>query len=223
MKEINIRGVITQNDDKCVYDFLGMESTSPDDVKRELEKAAGDSVTFLINSRGGDVSAGNEIYYLINRYQGNTCADITGFACSAASYLALAANKVRMVPSGAFMIHNVSCLAEGNCRDMEHTAELLKELDKGIANIYAGKTKMDIQEILEIMERETWLNAASALNMGFIDEIIEAVPVVNAVSDVIDVSAKQKLKNMIISPEKRTDNSNLQTRLNILKLKEETR
>ena len=125
LKKIQITGTIVNNEDKVVYDYLGMNSTAPDDIEKILNEANGEDVTIEINSGGGDVFAGNEIYYKLANYQGNITIDITGLAGSIASVIAMA-GKVRIVPSGMIMIHNVSSGASGDYRDMQHQADVLK-------------------------------------------------------------------------------------------------
>ena len=66
MAEINIKGDIISNDDKWIYDWLAWDSTSPDDVRAALEtKPEGEKLTVLINSGGGSVFAGDEIYSML--------------------------------------------------------------------------------------------------------------------------------------------------------------
>lgn len=219
MTEIDVKGTIVSNQDKYIYTYLGFECTSPQDIQTGLKDANGDDVKFIINSGGGDVSAGNEIYYLISQYNGKTVADIVGFACSAASYLALAADKVRMVPSAAFMIHNVTTVAMGNSTDMNRTANTLKALDEGIAHVYAIKTGKSKEDILNLMENETWLNAAQALEMGFADEVINDQPVfANATTGMISQETKNKI-NKVLDMDNMAKNI-AQSKLNLLKIKE---
>lgn len=176
MKYINIRGDIIPNDLKDVYGWFGMDATCPKDIEQALKDAAGDEVTISINSYGGDVASGNEIYYLLSQYNARTVADISGFACSAASYIALAADIVRMVPSASFMIHNVSGIAAGDHNAMTKEAKALQSIGNGIAQVYASKTGKTVKEMLKLMEEETWLNAQEAFELGFVDEVITAEP-----------------------------------------------
>ena len=83
MKNIPISGSIVPDDDVWIYNLFGIPCTSPKAVKKELQEANGEEVTIEINSGGGDLFAGNEIYYAIHEYKGQTTADITGLAASA--------------------------------------------------------------------------------------------------------------------------------------------
>ena len=85
MAEININGDIIPNDDKWIYDWLEWDATCPRDVRKALdEKASGEKLTVLINSGGGSVLAGQEIYSML-RGRGDVDIKIQSLAGSAAS------------------------------------------------------------------------------------------------------------------------------------------
>ena len=171
MKKVNIKGTIVSNDNKFIYDFFGIESVCPKDVSAALAEADGEDVTVEINSGGGEVFAGSELYYMLASYAGNVTIDVVGFAGSAASVVAMA-GRCRMVPSGLMMIHNVAGGAIGDYRDMDHASSMLKTCNKAIAQAYRMKTKMSESDLLSLMNKETWLHADDARQRGFVDEII---------------------------------------------------
>ena len=78
MAEIDVKGTIVSDDDGWIYDYFGIENTCPNKVAAALKEANGEDVTIRINSGGGDLFAGNEIYYLIAGYKGKTTVDIIG-------------------------------------------------------------------------------------------------------------------------------------------------
>lgn len=170
--KLAIKGTIVANEDKWVYDLFGFEATAPSDVSAVLEEASGEDITMEISSPGGDVIAANEIYYAVATYDGNVTADITGWAASAASYIALAANKVRMLPTAMYMIHNVSGAARGDYHAMDKESKVLKNFNKAVSNAYRLKTGLSESELLSLMDKESWLSASEAKEKGFIDEII---------------------------------------------------
>src|SRR5690554_6323806 len=133
-KKINIKGPIIQSSHQWIYDWLGMEATSPKSVSDLIEQANGEDLEVEINSGGGSVFAGSEIYTALKSYNGNVTVKIVGLAASAASVIAMAGKKIMMSPTAQMMIHNVSSYSAGDHNDMEHTAEILKNADKTIAN-----------------------------------------------------------------------------------------
>lgn len=182
MHRIDIRGTIIPNDDKWVYDWFGIECTCPQDINDVIEEANGGDLEIIINSTGGDVFVGSEIYTMLKDYKGNTTVKIVGVAASAASIIAMAGKKVMMSPTAQMMIHNVLSVAWGDYRDMEHEAEVLKNYNSTIANAYMLKTGMKKEELLALMDDVTWLTPEKALEHKFIDEIMfmENVPQIAA-------------------------------------------
>jgi len=172
MITIKISGVIVPNDWKDVYEWFGYEAVCPKDVSTKLELAKGDAVVVEINSGGGDVFAGSEIYTILKDYKGRKETKITGVAASAASVVAMAGDIVKISPTAQIMIHNVWTVAQGDYRDMQHEAEVLENYNISVANAYMLKTGMKQEELLSLMNKESWLNAQQCKEMGFVDEIM---------------------------------------------------
>lgn len=167
--KIKIQGTIIPDDLADVYEWLGVTYTSPKSVALPPGK---EEVEVEINSYGGDVYAGSEIYTALKSYPGKVTTTITGIAASMASIIAMAGDTVRITPTGQIMIHNVSSYSEGNKRDFEHEAGVLAGYDKTLANAYRLKTKLSEEELLDLMDHETWLTPQEALEKGFVDEIL---------------------------------------------------
>lgn len=168
---IDIRGVLIPNDYKWIYDLFGMDATCPRDVKNVLDEAQfGDEVEVYINSGGGIIDVGSEIYTML-RGRADTKIYITGEACSAASVIAMAA-YCEMSPTALMMVHCVSTETQGNHNAMEHTAEVLRTADKALSTAYMAKTGKSEAEVLDMMEKETWLTAEQAKEKGLIDAVM---------------------------------------------------
>ena len=172
MAKVNIKGAIVADDDKWIYDYFGMNATCPADIHSALKEAAGADIEVEINSGGGDVIAGNEIYTALRMYKGNVTCMIVGMAASAASYIATA-RKCVMTPVGLYMIHNASGSARGDYHALDKGSEILQTVNKAITAAYAEKTAMKQEQLLELMDKETWLTAEEAVAYGFVDSIIE--------------------------------------------------
>ena len=140
--------------------------------RRSIQKANGEDLEVIINSPGGDVFSGSEIYTLLKDYSGNVVVKIVGVAASAASIVAMAGKKVMMSPTTEMMIHNVSSCACGDYRDFEHESKVLKDYNSTIANAYMIKSGMTKEELLSMMDEESWLTPEKALEYKLIDEIM---------------------------------------------------
>ena len=171
MKKLKINGVVVSNEYGWMYDYYEMEYTSPEKVLNSLPKDNSD-IEVEINSPGGDVFAGSEIYTTLKEYPGNVHVKIVGVGASIASVIAMAGDKVSISPTAQLMIHNVSSGQHGDYRDLQSRADALKSMNVSVANAYELKTGIPQDELLEMMNKETWLNAQESLEKGFVDEIM---------------------------------------------------
>ncbi|NTW06147.1 MAG: Clp protease ClpP [Peptococcaceae bacterium] len=149
-----------------------MDATSPKDVEAAIVSASGAELEVEINSPGGDVFSGSEIYTALKDYPGNVTVKIVGIAASAAGVIAMAGKRVLISPTAQFMMHNVSSIAQGDYRDFEQEANVLKNYNISIANAYLLKTGLEQKELLSLMDKETWLSAQQAVEYGFADEVM---------------------------------------------------
>lgn len=167
-----MNGEVIPSDYADVYNYLGYENINPKTVKQALNDANGLDVELEINSPGGYVDAGSEIYTALKEYPGRVIAKITGQACSAASWIALAADYVEMSPTAQMMIHRASTVSIGNSDDLSSALNALDSLDQSFVDLYSQKTGLDKQEVYRLMCNTTWMNAKEAVDKGFADEIM---------------------------------------------------
>lgn len=104
-------------------------------------------------------------------YKGNVTVKIDGIAASAASVIAMAGSKVIMSPVSMLMIHNPMTVAFGNTSEMEKAISMLNEVKESIINAYEIKTGLSRAKLSRLMDSETWMDANSAVELGFADEI----------------------------------------------------
>lgn len=143
-----------------------------DSVKDALYKAAGKPVLFRIHSSGGDMLVASAIRAMLMSYPGNVVCQIDGLCASAATYIATAGSKVKMQDSAFFMVHDPWTVTIGNVEDHRGAIAMLKELKKGIVEAYSAKSTLEQSQIEKLMTDETWMSAQTALEYGFVDEII---------------------------------------------------
>lgn len=218
------------NDYKLYYDWFGEDSTCPRDVQKVLDAVAvGDEIEVYINSPGGVIDVGSEIYTLL-RAQENVKIYITGEACSAASIVAMS-GYCEMSPTALMMVHCVSSGARGNHSAMEHMAEVLRTADRALCTAYVAKTGMTEEEVLELMEHETWLTAEQARERGLIDAIMfeeqEVMPLVAGPLFALPGKEQmEKVKRMMEEADESKNESSvflMQKQLDLLKLRGERR
>lgn len=172
LKKINLRGPLISNNQQEAYDYWNLEAVSAKSIADELPEDGSD-VILEVNSNGGLVTVGSDIYTLLKNYKGHITAEITGMAASAASVAIMGADKVVISPTAQIMIHKASFReVSGNSDDLESAANALKASDQGIINAYAEKTGMAEDEVLDMMKKETYMSAQRAVELGFADEIM---------------------------------------------------
>lgn len=132
-------------------------------------KGGDEDVDIIINSNGGNLVAGSEIYTHLRAHKGKVNVRITAIAASAASLIAMAGDHIEMSPVARMMIHNPSSIAQGEAKDLNHAAETLEHVGQIMAEAYAVRAGKNKQELVEMMARETWLNADEAIEQGFAD------------------------------------------------------
>lgn len=170
---ISVKGPIIDSDDQWIYDWFEVEATSPKKVIDLINQAKNnEDLEIEINSGGGSVFAGSEIYTALKSYSGKVITKVVGLAASAASVIAMAGDKILISPTGQIMIHNASGGFGGDYRDMEKGAEILKNVNATISNAYRIKTGLSSDELLDMMNKETWLTPQQALEKKFVDEIM---------------------------------------------------
>lgn len=199
--KIQIKGTIVPNDFADMYEWFGFEYTAPKTVADALNSVEADEdIDVDINSGGGEIYAGSEIYTLLKNHNGKVTVNIYGLSASSASIVAMAGDVVRMSPTSQMMIHNVSTSADGDYRDMDKTSDTLKKANDALANAYVLKTGINKDELLSMMNEETWLNSDVAVEKGFADEIMfvnENEPILsNGINSVMSKEALNKFMNM---------------------------
>jgi len=160
------------------YGYISEYSWWDDDITPAKFKAdlynlgKGGPVTIRIHSGGGDVYAASAIRSMIVDYPGRVTTRIDGLCASAATYIAMAGDQVRMQDSAFFMIHNPWMITLGDEGELKKAAEFLGTIKKGIVETYQSKTKLSNEKISEMMDNETWMTALEAKELGFVDEVI---------------------------------------------------
>jgi ATP-dependent protease ClpP protease subunit len=122
-----------------------------------------------INSYGGYVSAGSAIYTILRQHPATVTTYIDGFALSAASVIAMAGDTIVMPGNAMMMIHNPSTYSFGNAEDLRHEADTLDKIRDAMVAIYREKTGLDSEEIIKMLDAETWFTADEAIENGFAD------------------------------------------------------
>ena len=136
------------------------------------------NVTVHINSPGGDVMAGAEIYSALREHsmngEGTVTVIVTALAASAASIVAMAGDRILMHPVAYMMIHNPWTVAVGDAKELRKTAKTLDVISEGLISAYETRTGKSRDELKKLLDAETWMSAATCVEEGFADSIFGA-------------------------------------------------
>lgn len=153
--------------------FTGPDACVASDFRKALKGVK--NVTVHINSPGGDVIAGAEIYSALREHslngEGSVTVIVTGIAASAASIIAMAGDRILMHPVAYMMIHNPWTVAMGDAKELRKAAKVLDVIAEGLVSTYQARTGKDKEELEKMLANETWMSAATCVEEGFADEI----------------------------------------------------
>ena len=194
----------------------------PTKIKEQLDGIKGKAVELHIASDGGDVAAGISIYNLLEAHDAPVTVYIDSWAASIASVIAFAGNKIIMPENTFMMIHPPKGGAYGEASYLRSVADWLDKLNDMIANIYAKNSNKNVEELKELMAKETWLTAKEASEMFNTVELVEsndikAVAQYKSAYDTAPKALKQAVKPAEKPVDSNTDNNTDNTDiLNIL-------
>lgn len=173
MRTYRLAGTVVDSEGALFMEALEQDYISAKNIERILSEAGGEEVTFNLNSGGGSVNAGSEIYTMLSSYSGRVVINITSLSASIASVFMLGADEVNISHQAQIMIHQPHFRNEEvvDKLSLERSLNMLDSTERSIAKVYMKKTGLSEDEILDMMFKETWLTSDQALELGFVDNI----------------------------------------------------
>ena len=133
-----------------------------------------EEIVLTIDSPGGSLTAGIEIYHALKKHPGHVIAKVDGCAASAASMIMCGADTVQVYKSSIVMIHGVQMMDQQiSASNIDKLKRNIETIDSAIAEIYVRKTGIEEETIRDWMNPEKWMNGAEAVELGFADELRE--------------------------------------------------
>lgn len=142
-------------------------------LTKELENVDAEEINVYINSYGGEVAEGLAIYNALKRHKAKINTFCDGFACSIASVIFMAGDERIMSPESLLMIHNAWTYASGNAQELRKQADDLEVITSASIAAYTERVKITEDEVKELMDAETWMDAKTAVQKGFATKVIE--------------------------------------------------
>lgn len=158
---IRISGIIAS------FEFENESNVTPMTLQKSLDDAGGEDVLITINSPGGVVSQGLEMFSMIQNYKGHTETRVVAMAASMGSILAFSGNKKSIESTAMYFIHNAQGIGIGDYREMQKTAQWLKDVSGLLANLYKENTTLSLFKAQELMDEETQFFGKDLEDLGF--------------------------------------------------------
>lgn len=195
----NIVNRVGNHADLYLYDEITAETTNV--LLQSLRTECRDCKTLTLNisSPGGSVFDSLTLYNALKAHPANKTARIQGLCASAATWIALACDKVETASASQWLIHNAWTVAVGNATELRKLADQLELTSNTILGIYTARTKLSETELREMMANETVFDANQAITWGFANSLIDNKPnYANKATQLINQTRKdwieQKLK-----------------------------
>ena len=181
---INIYGDITSwewfDSDVSSYTLSKELDSIPEDIE---------TINVYINSYGGEVAEGLAIYNSLKRHKAKVKTYCDGFACSIASVIFMAGEERIMSSASLLMIHNAWTYVSGNANELRKEAEDLETITQASINAYMSHINITEDELKEMLDNETWITPADAVEKGFATKITE---------DDTSTNASQSIRNKVV-------------------------
>lgn len=187
-----------------IYDIIGEDFWTGGGFTAKRMGAAlrsiGDNpVTVNVNSPGGDMFEGIAIYNLLREHKNEVTINVMGWAASAASIIAMAGDNINMGLGTFMMVHNAWGGVIGNRHDMRDAADMFDGFDSAIADIYEARTGMGRDDIVKLMDAETFMGPTDAVANGFADSIDNNLKIPDAENSAgkTEIHAKRRLDALL--------------------------
>jgi ATP-dependent Clp protease protease subunit len=138
----------------------------------------GQDILFYINSPGGSVTAGMAIFDMMKRVNCDVRTIGSGQCASMGSFLLAAGTKGKrtIMPNTQVMMHQPSAGTQGKITDMKRDMAEFEKIKEHMTRLYAHFLDIEYEDCVALMERDTYVNALTAQELGHIDQIVVKSP-----------------------------------------------
>lgn len=169
------------------------------DINEFLDSLNGEEIEVSLNSGGGSVYEGFEVYRAFNEYTGHKVLNLGSLVASAATYMICAFDEIKAQDISTVMIHDVSTYVEGSAEDLEQEAINVKAMQNQIAGLYAKKMGLDVDAANELMHATTWYRGQEIVDANLATEFVDTgatnlVPIAEYKNKIKDYSNKMKVE-----------------------------
>jgi len=187
-----------------IYDVIGEDmwtggGFTAKRMNAALRSIGAKDITVKINSPGGSVFEGFAIYNELRQHKAKVTVEVMGIAASAAAYIAMAGDDIRMGLGSFIMVHNAWGMVIGNRNDLAESITTLEQIDNAQIDIFEARTGLERAKIEAFMDAETFLSANEAVKNGFADSVMDAAEVDTKARASIpgDILARRQMESVL--------------------------
>lgn len=161
--------------------YIYEEITNSKELVSKLDKLnKSQDIHLHLNSPGGDLYAAISLLSLLKKFNGKKVAWVDGLAASAAAYLLTGMDRTLAYPNSLIMLHAASTDIHGNAKEMRALADNLDKVNKTLIDSFKQKTKQPDEIVTGWFDKDTWMTAEEAQQVGLIDEICVGKAITNS-------------------------------------------
>jgi len=199
-----IRAAIDSTPDALtIYGVIGEdwygEGITVKRVDAALQAIGDKPVTVYINSPGGDMFEGLAIYNRLREHSQTVTTKVVGLAASAASLIAMAGAERQVAASAFLMIHNCWTWLAANRHGLRSAADDMQEFDTAMAELYAETSGQPVDDIVALMDGETFIRGKRAIELGLATSLLAADEMVEQETDGTAQSSALKAMDMALA------------------------
>lgn len=176
------------------YPWTEQGEASGMSIVNQIKNLDVDEIRVHIDSYGGSVSEGWAIYNALRQHPAKIVAYGDGFVASAALFPFLAGDERIASSLSAYYFHQVMVSASGYADDLRAAADEAEKMTEIGINAFVERTGMDADQVRQLMQAETWMTPAQALDYGLATSITSdgALPIAQ--------DAKRAVMQRVLNP-----------------------
>ena len=197
-----------------INDDIGFWGLTHQDFTNQLKEVGDNDIQLNIASYGGAVTDAFAIYNSLKSHKGRITANIYGDSASSATFIAMAADEIRIADNVMFLIHNVWGGVTGEADDLRKAADNMDKVNENIIDVYKKRTGLNKSKIKALMNEGDWLTAKEAKANNLVDKIVESSEIVNRSEAVLMNCASAKMKEALLNKVNKLNNNQNQIEMN---------
>jgi ATP-dependent Clp endopeptidase proteolytic subunit ClpP len=197
-----------------INDEIGFWGITHQDFTNQLNEVGDKDIQLNIASYGGAVTDAFAIYNSLKAHKGRVTANIYGDSASSATFIAMAADEIKIAENVMFLIHNVWGGVTGEADDLRKAADDMDKVNANIIDVYKKRTGLNKAKIKSLMNDGDWLTAKEAKANKLVDKIVEPSDIFNRTEATLLNCANAEMKEALLNKVNQLNNNKNQIEMN---------